>query len=126
MVLVGCAAAYLPFTLLGYGTDIDVPNVLRAGRRWLDDGVYELSRKPGTVVHEVATAALDRVGGSVLVKAKLRPNEEVTVPIVITWHFPNVNDVAGRAKEQPAATACNCGPMCSGRPSRANIRSSCR
>lgn len=67
MVMVGCAAAYLPFTLLGYGTDIDVPNVLRAGRRWLDDGVYELSRKPGTAIHEVATAALDRVGGSVLV-----------------------------------------------------------
>jgi hypothetical protein len=67
VVLVACATAYLPFTLLGYGTDIDVPNVLRAGRTWLDEGVYELSRKPGAVVHEVATAALDRVGGSVLV-----------------------------------------------------------
>lgn len=67
LLLIGCAAAYLPFTLLGYGTDIDVPNVLRAGRNWIDDGVYELSRKPGAVVHEVGTAALDRVGGSVLV-----------------------------------------------------------
>jgi len=67
IVMAACAAGYLPFTLLGYGTDIDVPNVLRAGRRWLDDGVYELSRKPGAPLHEIATAALDRVGGSVLV-----------------------------------------------------------
>lgn len=62
-----CALAYLPFTLLGYGTDIDVANVLRAGRSWVDDGSYQLSRGPGAAVHEVATAALDRVGGSVLV-----------------------------------------------------------
>lgn len=61
------ALAYLPFTLLGYGTDIDVANVLRAGRSWLDDGDYELSRGPGAAVHELATAALVRVGGSVLV-----------------------------------------------------------
>lgn len=62
-----CALAYLPFTLLGYGTDIDVANVLRAGRSWLDGGDYEMSRGPGAALHEVATAALDRVGGSVLV-----------------------------------------------------------
>jgi len=66
-VVGGCALAYLPFTLLGYGTDIDVANVLRAGRAWLDDGDYQLSRGPGAAVHELATAALDRVGGSVLV-----------------------------------------------------------
>ena len=66
--MVGLSAlAYLPFTLLGYGTDIDVANVLRAGRSWVDDGSYQLSRDPGAAVHEVATAALDRVGGSVLV-----------------------------------------------------------
>jgi hypothetical protein len=62
-----CVLAYLPFTLLGYGTDIDVANVLRAGRSWLDDGDYQLSRGPGAAVHELATAALDRAGGSVLV-----------------------------------------------------------
>ena len=43
-----------PFTLLGYGTDIDVANVLRAGHAWLDDGDYELSRGPGAAVHELA------------------------------------------------------------------------
>ena len=62
-----CAAVYLPFTLLGFGTDVDVPNVLRSGRALLDDGRYEMSRGPGAVVHEVATGVLDRVGGSVLV-----------------------------------------------------------
>ena len=42
-----CVAVYLPFVLLGYGTDIDVANVLEAGRRWLDDGDYAVSRVPG-------------------------------------------------------------------------------
>lgn len=67
-VAVGAAVvAYLPFTLLGYGTDVDVANVLTAGRRWLDDGTYGISRTPGTALHEVATARLDDIGGSVLV-----------------------------------------------------------
>ncbi|MEO7429092.1 MAG: hypothetical protein ABIY48_06880 [Acidimicrobiales bacterium] len=59
--------AYLPFTLLGYGTDIDVANVLRAGGGWMRDGSYDISRRPGSVVHEVGTALLERVGGSVAV-----------------------------------------------------------
>jgi hypothetical protein len=59
-------ACYLPFTLLGYGTDIDVANVLRAGESALD-GSYSPSRAPGAVPHEVGTAVLDRLGGSVLV-----------------------------------------------------------
>jgi Glycosyltransferase family 87 len=62
-----CVAVYLPFVFLGYGTDIDVGNVLAAGRRWLDDGEYSVSRVPGAAVHEVSTAFLDKVGGSVLV-----------------------------------------------------------
>ena len=37
-LVAACGLAYLPFPLLGYGTDIDVANVLRAGRSWLDDG----------------------------------------------------------------------------------------
>ncbi len=60
------AVLYLPFALLGYGNDIDVPNVLRAGRSWLD-GDYELSRRPGSTPTELGSAVLDRVGGSVLV-----------------------------------------------------------
>jgi hypothetical protein len=62
-----CVLVYLPFTLLGYGTDLDVANVLRAGRSWIDDGDYQMSRGPGSAVHELAVGALDRVGGSVLV-----------------------------------------------------------
>ena len=62
-----CVVVYLPFVLLGYGTDIDVAAVLEAGRRWLDDGEYAVSRVPGTAIHEVGTALLDQVGGSVLV-----------------------------------------------------------
>lgn len=67
VVLVGCAVTYLPFTLLGFGTDIDVPNVLRSGRAFVEDGRYEASRRPGAVVHEVATGVLEWLGGSVLV-----------------------------------------------------------
>jgi hypothetical protein len=66
-VVLACVIAYLPCTLLGYGTDIDVANVLRAGRTWLDDGRYDVSRRPGAVVHELGTGVLDRVGGSVAV-----------------------------------------------------------
>jgi hypothetical protein len=66
-VLGAVALAYLPFAFLGYGTDIDVANVLRAGRSWLDHGHYQLSRGPGAAIQELATAVLDRLGGSVLV-----------------------------------------------------------
>ena len=58
---------YLPFALLGYGTDLDVANVLRAGRSWVDEGSYEMSRGPGAAVHELGVGLLDHLGGSVLV-----------------------------------------------------------
>lgn len=63
-VIVGMV--YLPLTILGYGNDIDVPNVLRAGRSWLD-GSYEISRRPGSTPVELVGSLLDRLGGSVLV-----------------------------------------------------------
>jgi hypothetical protein len=67
-VVVGlCVLVYLPFTLLGYGTDLDVANVLRAGRSWVEDGDYQMSRGPGSSVHELSVGVLDGVGGSVLV-----------------------------------------------------------
>lgn len=66
LALVG-AAVLVPLTFLGPGTDIDVANVLRAGEQVLDDGSYEPSRWPGALPHEVATAALHRLGGWVLV-----------------------------------------------------------
>src|SRR5690606_6514232 len=65
--VLGCALAYLPFAFLGYGTDIDVADVLRAGGRLLDGEEYAVSRPPGAFVHELGTGILDRLGGSVLV-----------------------------------------------------------
>lgn len=66
-LVVACALAYLPFTLLGYGTDIDVADILRAGGDWIDHGEYRFSRPPGAPVHELGTALLHRVGGSVAI-----------------------------------------------------------
>jgi hypothetical protein len=66
-VVLGCVVAYLPFTLLGYGTDIDVANVLRAGESFVRDGDYSISRRPGAFINEVGTALLDRLGGSVAI-----------------------------------------------------------
>ncbi len=65
--LAAVVVAYVPFAFLGYGTDIDVANVLRAGRSWVDQGHYELSRGPGAAIQELVTAVLDRVGGSVAI-----------------------------------------------------------
>lgn len=66
-IVLGCALAYAPFAFLGYGTDIDVADVLRSGGRFLDGEGYAVSRPPGAFVHEVGTGILDRIGGSVLV-----------------------------------------------------------
>ena len=65
-LLLAVLVGYLPFVVLGYGTDIDVANVLRAGESMLD-GDYTMSRGPGAAPHEVATALLDRLGGPILV-----------------------------------------------------------
>jgi hypothetical protein len=67
LVVAGAVLVYLPFTFLGYGTDIDVANVLRSGRTWVQDGVYEMSRPPGAAVHELGTGLLDTAGGAVLI-----------------------------------------------------------
>jgi uncharacterized protein (DUF608 family) len=36
-----------------------------------------------------------RNGGSILVKGSLAPGKEMTLPVVITWHFPNSNQSYG-------------------------------
>lgn len=53
---------YVPFAGLGYGTDIDITNIRRAGARILD-GEYRVSRPPGAFPHELITGVLDRIGG---------------------------------------------------------------
>lgn len=65
--LAASAAVLVPFAFLGYGTDIDVANVLRSGGRWIEDRTYDPSRPPGAALHEVGVAALDRLGGSVAI-----------------------------------------------------------
>ncbi len=52
-----------PALFLGYGTDIDIANVLRAGQSFFD-GDYELSRPPGNLPYEVLAYSLDVVLGS--------------------------------------------------------------
>ncbi len=67
ILLAAIGLLYLPLAFLGYGNDIDVPNLLRAGRAFMESGHYEMSRGPGEVITEVGVGVLDRVGGSVLV-----------------------------------------------------------
>lgn len=57
---------YLPFIGLGYGTDIDITNILRSGESILE-GDYRYSRPPGAFPHEAITGVLDRLGGPWLV-----------------------------------------------------------
>jgi hypothetical protein len=56
-----------------------------------------------------------RNGGSIMLAGSLKPGERITYPIVIGWHFPNVDYTYGLA--EPAsetialnAAACDCGP----------------
>ncbi|MFP3905765.1 MAG: hypothetical protein ACLFWR_01950 [Acidimicrobiales bacterium] len=59
-------AGYLPLTLLGPGTDLDVGGVYHSGRSILD-GSYQVSRAPGSPVFEAATGVLHAAGGPTLV-----------------------------------------------------------
>ena len=61
-----CGLLYLPFVFFGYGTDIDITNVRRAGES-LFEGEYRYSRAPGAFAYETVTGLLDRLGGSIAV-----------------------------------------------------------
>ena len=58
-------AVTLPILWMGYGTDIDVTDVLASGES-IRRGDYYPSRPPGVPVFEAITAALDPVGGHLL------------------------------------------------------------
>lgn len=60
------AVVTLPILWLGYGTDLDVGDVLAAGGR-IRDLDYAPSRNPGVPVVEAIVAVLDPVGGHVLI-----------------------------------------------------------
>jgi hypothetical protein len=57
---------YLPSIFFGYGSDADTFRVLDAGRHFVASADYVPSRRPGFLVHELSTYALDQVGGSLL------------------------------------------------------------
>ena len=60
------AVVTLPILWLGYGTDLDIGDVLAAGER-IRDLDYAPSRNPGVPVVEAIVAVLDPVGGHVLI-----------------------------------------------------------
>jgi hypothetical protein len=57
---------FLPGTALGYGTDVDITNVLRSGESILA-GEYRYSRPPGALPYEALVGVLDRLGGPLAV-----------------------------------------------------------
>src|SRR5687768_18388260 len=57
--------AYLPLIFLGLGSDGDADAVVRATRGWWATGRYVPSRPPAFPVHELMTAALHPIGGSI-------------------------------------------------------------
>ncbi|HEX6420381.1 MAG TPA: hypothetical protein VFZ77_17910 [Acidimicrobiales bacterium] len=60
------AAVSLPLVWMGYGTDLDIGDVLATGAR-IRDLDYAPSRNPGVPVVEAVVAVLDPIGGHVLV-----------------------------------------------------------
>lgn len=97
LILIGLALV-LPLCFLGYGNDIDVANVLRSGRTWLANGTYRPSRPPGAPVHELGTALLDRVGGSVAVALG-----SLAFGALAVWAVADL--VRARTSVRPALTA---------------------
>ncbi|HSI86764.1 MAG TPA: GH116 family glycosyl hydrolase [Candidatus Methylacidiphilales bacterium] len=65
---------------------------LEAGRMEPNDGVEDEGRD-------------GRNGGSVLVKASLEPGASLTVPVAITWYFPNSNQAHGGQPEDQGGDA---------------------
>ena len=51
-----------------------------------------------------------RNGGSVLVRGSLKPGATITIPVVITWHFPNSRQNYG-GTAVTGETDCNGGPV---------------
>ena len=58
-------AAYLPLIFLGLGSDGDADAVVRATHAWGTTGHYVHSRPPSFPIHELVTAVLHPIGGSI-------------------------------------------------------------
>ncbi|HEY6697945.1 MAG TPA: hypothetical protein VIZ67_06960 [Acidimicrobiales bacterium] len=91
------AVVTLPILWMGYGTDIDVGDVLEAGAliRQLD---YAPSRNPGVPVFESIVAVLDPIGGHLAVNLATAAAAGLAVvgvaQLVRTWNHPNGDLVA--------------------------------
>lgn len=87
----------LPILWMGYGTDIDVVNVLRSADG-IREGIYEPSRTPGVPVFETLTALLDPIGGHLLLNLLTAIAAGATVVgiarLVRTWGHANGDLVA--------------------------------
>lgn len=91
LLLIG-AAVTLPLVWMGYGTDIDVTDVL-ASAETIRAGDYVPSRPPGVPVFEALVAVLDPVGGHLLVNLATAVAGALTVVgiarLVRSWGHPN-------------------------------------
>jgi hypothetical protein len=91
------AAVTLPVFWLGYGTDIDIRDVLLAGER-IRNGDYAPSRNPGVPVVEAIVGLLDPVGGHILVNLATAAALALTVigiaRLVRAWGHDNGDLVA--------------------------------
>ena len=91
------AVVTLPILWLGYGTDLDIGDVLAAGAR-IRDLDYAPSRNPGVPVVEAIVAVLDPIGGHVLINlataAALAATVVGTSRLVGAWGHANGDLVA--------------------------------
>ncbi len=91
------AVVTLPILWMGYGTDIDVANVLNTATG-LRDGDYEPSRTPGVPVFEAVATVLDPIGGHLLLNLATAVAAAFTVVgiarLVRAWGHDNGDLVA--------------------------------
>ncbi|HEX6570085.1 MAG TPA: hypothetical protein VF015_12995 [Acidimicrobiales bacterium] len=91
------AAVTLPILWMGYGTDIDVTDVL-ASADSIRAGDYTPSRPPGVPVFEAVAAVLDPVGGHLLLNLATAAGGAATVVgiarLVRGWGHPNGDLIA--------------------------------
>jgi hypothetical protein len=91
------AVVALPIAWLGYGTDLDIGDVLNTGAL-IRSGDYAPSRNPGVPVVESIVAVLDPIGGHVLVNLATAAALAVTVVsiarLVRAWGHRNGDLVA--------------------------------
>lgn len=92
VLVVITAVITLPLIWMGYGTDIDVTDVLASGDS-IRAGEYVPSRAPGVPVFEAIAAVLDPVGGHLLLNLATAAAGAATVVgiarLVRAWGNPN-------------------------------------